>query len=69
MVEAAKEYIAARSDGRGVLILSEMTGAASELGEAMLVNPNDIPEMARALTTALEMSDEDQAGRMTALRD
>jgi trehalose 6-phosphate synthase/phosphatase len=65
----AKEYIAARSDGRGVLILSEMTGAASELGEAMLVNPNDIPEMARALATALEMSDEDQAGRMTALRD
>ena len=44
----AKEYVAARADGRGVLILSEMTGAASELGEAVLVNPNDIPEMVRA---------------------
>jgi trehalose 6-phosphate synthase/phosphatase len=65
----AKEYVAARADGRGVLILSEMTGAASELGEAMIVNPNDIPEMARALATALEMSEEDQASRMTALRD
>ena len=64
----AKEYVAARADGRGVLILSEMTGAASELGEAVLVNPNDIPEMARALATALEMPEEEQASRMTALR-
>jgi trehalose 6-phosphate synthase/phosphatase len=65
----AKEYVAARADGRGVLILSEMTGAASELGEAVLVNPNDIPEMARALATALEMPEEEQARRMTVLRD
>jgi len=65
----AKEYVAARADGLGVLVLSEMTGAASELGEAVLVNPNDIPEMARALATALEMSGEDQLRRMTALRD
>ena len=65
----AKEYVAARADGRGVLILSEMTGAASELGEAVLVNPNDIPEMVRALETALEMPEEEQARRMTALRD
>ncbi len=65
----AKEYVAARADGRGVLILSEMTGAASELGEAVLVNPNDIPEMARAIATALEMPEEEQARRMTALRD
>ena len=59
----AKEYVAARADGRGVLILSEMTGAASELGEAVLVNPNDIPEMARAIATALEMPEEEQARR------
>ena len=65
----AKEYVASRADGRGVLILSEMTGAASELGEAVLVNPNDIPEMARAIATALEMPEEEQARRMTALRD
>jgi trehalose 6-phosphate synthase/phosphatase len=65
----AKEYVAARADGRGVLILSEMTGAASELGEAVLVNPNDIPEMARAIATALEMPEAEQATRMTALRD
>ena len=44
----AKEYVASRADGRGVLILSEMTGAASELGEALIVNPNDIPGMAQA---------------------
>jgi len=64
----AKEYVAARADARGVLILSEMTGAASELGEAVLVNPNDIPQMARAIATALEMPAEDQGVRMTALR-
>ena len=65
----AKEYVASRADGRGVLILSEMTGAASELGEAVLVNPNDIPEMARAIATALEMPAEEQARRMAAMRD
>ena len=65
----AKEYVAARADGYGVLVLSEMTGAASELGEAVLVNPNDIPEMARVLTAAMEMPAEEQAMRMTAMRD
>jgi trehalose 6-phosphate synthase/phosphatase len=65
----AKEYVAARPDGQGVLILSEMTGAAAELGEAVLVNPNDIPEMARALAAALEMPEQEQERRMTALRD
>jgi len=65
----AKEYIAARADGRGVLILSEMTGAASELGEAVVVNPNDLPEMARAIATALAMPEEEQRARMATLRD
>jgi len=64
----AKEYVAARADGRGVLILSEMTGAASELGEALIINPNDIPEMADAIGTALEMPEGDQERRMSALR-
>ena len=51
----AKEYVACRADGTGVLILSERAGAASELGEALIVNPNDTPAVARTLQTALEM--------------
>ena len=51
----AKEYIAAKTDGNGVLILSEMTGAAKELGEALIVNPNNNEEMADAIKKALEM--------------
>jgi len=39
----AKEYVASRIDNRGVLVLSEFAGAAAELQEALLVNPNDIP--------------------------
>ncbi len=51
----AKEYIATKTDGNGVLILSEMTGAAKELGEALIVNPNNNEEMADAIKKALEM--------------
>ena len=65
----AKEYVAARTDGRGVLILSEMTGAASELGEAVIVNPNDIGGMAAAIKTALEISPERQTHAMTLMRE
>ncbi len=65
----AKEYVASRADGRGVLILSEMTGAASEMGEALIINPNDIPAMAQAIETALEMPLEIQKARMAAMRD
>lgn len=42
----AKEYVAARTTGTGVLILSEMAGAAKELGEAVLINPNHCGEIA-----------------------
>jgi trehalose 6-phosphate synthase/phosphatase len=59
----AKEYIAARSDRRGVLILSETAGAAQELGEALIVNPNDVGEMAAAMRTALEMQPWEQRVR------
>jgi trehalose 6-phosphate synthase/phosphatase len=65
----AKEYVASRADETGVLILSEMAGAASELGEAVMVNPNDIPGIARSLKTALEMPVELQRDHMTAMRD
>jgi trehalose 6-phosphate synthase/phosphatase len=49
----AKEYVASRCEETGVLILSEMAGAASELGEAITVNPNDIPGVARSIHEAL----------------
>jgi trehalose 6-phosphate synthase/phosphatase len=64
----AKEYIASRAYGTGVLILSEMAGAASELGEAVMVNPNDVPGIARALKTALETPLEIQRDHMAAMR-
>jgi len=56
----AKEYIATRSDGKGVLILSETAGAARELGEAIVVNVNNQEEMVQALERALEMPVEEQ---------
>lgn len=64
----AKEYCAARRDLGGVLILSEMAGASKELGEAILVNPNDIDELVASLVQAMEMPKEEQAERMRALR-
>ena len=51
----AKEYIASKRNQRGVLILSEMAGAADELTEAIQVNPNDIPSLSRAIYEALTM--------------
>jgi trehalose 6-phosphate synthase/phosphatase len=59
----AKEYIATRTDGTGVLILSEMAGAAKELGEAIIVNPNNRQEIADALREALEMPADEQVRR------
>ena len=59
----AKEFIASKRDGRGVLVLSEMTGAAKELGEAIMVNPNNREQVAEALKEALEMPEEDQIER------
>jgi trehalose 6-phosphate synthase/phosphatase len=56
----AKEYLASKIDGKGVLILSEMTGASKELGEAIIINPNDREEMVEALEKALAMSDDEQ---------
>lgn len=64
----AKEYVASKGDGEGVLILSEFAGAAQELGEALLVNPHDVLEMARAIGQALEMPAQEQAQRMSAMK-
>ncbi|MFB3766446.1 MAG: bifunctional alpha,alpha-trehalose-phosphate synthase (UDP-forming)/trehalose-phosphatase [Methanotrichaceae archaeon] len=64
----AKEYIATKTDGRGILILSEMAGASKAMGEAIIINPNDIEEIADALEEALEMPEEEQIRRNGILR-
>jgi trehalose 6-phosphate synthase len=63
----AKEFIAARTDHRGVLVLSNFTGAARELHEAVLVNPFAVDEFADALHLALSMPPDQQTRRMRAL--
>lgn len=64
----AKEYLAAKDDLRGVLVLSEMAGASKELHEALLVNPNSPGEIAEALRRALEMPEEEQLRRNRLMR-
>jgi trehalose 6-phosphate synthase len=64
----AKEFIAARDDERGVLILSEFTGAARELPEALIVNPYDADQCAAALHLALSMPAAEQRDRMRLMR-
>jgi trehalose 6-phosphate synthase/phosphatase len=59
----AKEYVASRVNGTGVLILSEMTGAAEELGEAIIVNPNHVEELTSCIRAALSMPAEEQIQR------
>lgn len=66
----AKEYVAARADLGGTLVLSEFAGAADELGDAsILVNPHDIDGLKRSLLAAMRMDDETAASRMRVLRD
>ena len=64
----AKEFVAAREDDRGVLVLSEFTGAARDLTEALIVNPYDIDAASAALARALSMSPEEQRERMRSMR-
>jgi alpha,alpha-trehalose-phosphate synthase [UDP-forming] len=64
----AKEFVASRDDNRGVLILSTFAGAALELGDALLVNPYDVQQVANAILRALEMTTEEQATRMEHMR-
>jgi trehalose 6-phosphate synthase/phosphatase len=64
----AKEYVATRTKGDGVLILSEMAGAASEMHEALIINPNNLDQIADALRQALEMPVEEQKNRIEALQ-
>ncbi|OWW19804.1 alpha,alpha-trehalose-phosphate synthase (UDP-forming) [Noviherbaspirillum denitrificans] len=64
----AKEYIAARDDERGVLVLSQFTGAARELHEALLVNPYHIEQSAESLYRAVTMPEVEQRDRMRSMR-
>lgn len=64
----AKEYVAARSDDRGALVLSEFTGAADELTGAVLVNPHDIDGMKDAITYAVHLDPRESRKRMRRLR-
>jgi trehalose 6-phosphate synthase/phosphatase len=65
----AKEFIAARPDQTGVLILSEMAGAAKEMGEALLINPFHLEDFARALEQALTMPADEQIRRNQLLQE
>ncbi len=64
----AKEFLAARDDEQGVLILSRFTGAARELNDALIVNPYDIEQMAEAIRIALELPAEERQARMRRMR-
>ena len=64
----AKEYVAARVGSDGMLVLSDMAGAAEELGEAIIVNPNDREDVADAIAAALAMPPEEQRQRISAMQ-
>lgn len=64
----SKEYIASRTNNDGVLILSEMAGAAKELTEALVVNPNNLGDIMEAIVLGLNMPLEEQEQRMVAMR-
>ncbi len=64
----AKEFVAARDDEQGVLILSQFTGAARELAEGLIVNPYNIDQCAAALKIALEMKPDEQRNRIRSMR-
>lgn len=59
----AKEFVASRHNGEGVLILSELAGASKELHEALLVNPNNLDAISEAIREAIEMPEEEQVRR------
>jgi trehalose 6-phosphate synthase len=65
----AKEFVAAREDGAGALVLSEFAGSAAELGQAFLVNPHDVDGLKDTLLRAMCAGPEDLAARMTAMRE
>jgi len=64
----SKEYITAKKDNKGVLILSQFTGASRELTDAVRINPYSMEEFAEAIKTAIEMSEEEKMKRMEKMR-
>ena len=64
----AKEFVAARDDEQGVLVLSRFTGAARELTEALIVNPYDLDEARDALRRGADDAADEQRERMRAMR-
>ncbi|MGI5175488.1 alpha,alpha-trehalose-phosphate synthase (UDP-forming) [Dactylosporangium sp. CA-152071] len=64
----AKEFVAARRDALGALVLSEFTGAAAELDEAFLTNPHDVEDLKRAILAALASPPADRTTRMRTMR-
>ena len=64
----AKDYVATKRDNQGVLILSEMAGAAVELHDALTINPNDISQIENAIHQALQMPEAEQKALLAALQ-
>ena len=64
----AKEFVASHHDGRGVLVLSEFTGAADELRDALLINPFDIDATKAAILAATRLPSQVAARRMASMR-
>jgi trehalose 6-phosphate synthase/phosphatase len=64
----SKEYVSSRVNNDGVLILSEMAGASKELNDALIVNPNNIGEVMRAIVQGINMPAEEQKVRMSGMR-
>ncbi|MCG3177261.1 MAG: hypothetical protein MOGMAGMI_02229 [Candidatus Omnitrophica bacterium] len=64
----AKEYVASRNDDKGVLVLSQFTGASRELLDSIVVNPYDISQLADAIRTAVEMPEAERTRRMREMR-
>jgi trehalose-6-phosphate synthase/Kef-type K+ transport system membrane component KefB len=64
----AKEFVASRDDEDGVLVLSALAGAAEELREALIINPYDVEGFAAAIIRAIDMSPDERALRMRAMR-
>ncbi|RYF86601.1 MAG: bifunctional alpha,alpha-trehalose-phosphate synthase (UDP-forming)/trehalose-phosphatase [Chitinophagaceae bacterium] len=64
----AKEFVASRKDKKGVLVISEMAGAARELTDALTINPNDVGEMAQKIKEGLDMEEVEQRFRMETMQ-
>ncbi len=65
----AKEYVASKKNQKGVLVLSEMAGAAIELVDALLINPNNVLEIENSIFEALEMPEQEQIERLEKMQE